>query len=164
MPLLSTENVYGGVPPEAAIAHPAYAAYCVPPGQEVVRIVNAPPDEVTVTVAVDVTEPALLVAVSVYVVVAVGLTVTEPLAEVDEILPGEIVRLVAPVVTQLRVVLDPATIELVLAENDPMTGADTPLPAAIGDVHPSRTVQASRRRERTIGVVARRLISSMLRP
>ncbi|HUK54050.1 MAG TPA: hypothetical protein VL099_12240 [Candidatus Binatia bacterium] len=46
---------------------PAYAAPCVPPGHEEVVIVNGPPppDAVTVTCAVDVVEPAALVAVSV---------------------------------------------------------------------------------------------------
>ena len=53
------------MPPLAAIVQPAYAAPCVPPGHEVVVIFNRPPDVVTVTFAVDVTEPAALVAVSV---------------------------------------------------------------------------------------------------
>jgi hypothetical protein len=57
--------VYGGVPPLAAIVQPAYAACCVPPGHEVVVIFKVPPDAVTVTFAVEVAEPAALVAVSV---------------------------------------------------------------------------------------------------
>lgn len=60
-----TEYVYGGVPPLATMVHPAYAAPCVPPGQDVVVIDNAPPDAVTVTLAVAVLDPAALVAVSV---------------------------------------------------------------------------------------------------
>ena len=44
---------------------PAYAVPCVPPGHVVVVITSAPPDAMIVTVAVEVTEPALLVAVSV---------------------------------------------------------------------------------------------------
>jgi hypothetical protein len=78
---------------------------------------------VTVTVTVAVAEPALLVAVSVYVVVAVGLSVAEPLAEVDEKFPGETLTLVAPDVTQLSVVLAPAVIEAGFAENDEIAGA-----------------------------------------
>jgi len=53
------------VPPLAAIAQPAYAVPCIPPGHEVVVIANVPPGAVTVTIAVDVVEPAALVAVSV---------------------------------------------------------------------------------------------------
>jgi len=81
-----------------------------------------PPLLVTVTVAVAVTEPALLVAVNVYVVVAVGLTLVEPLAAVEVKVPGVIETLLAPVVDQLRVALP----ELKLAgfaENEPMAGA-----------------------------------------
>jgi hypothetical protein len=37
--------------------------FCVPPGQLVVVIDNAPPDDVSVTVADAVTDPAALVAV-----------------------------------------------------------------------------------------------------
>jgi len=47
------------------IVQPAYAEPCVPPGHEVVVIVSGPPDAVTVTLAVDVVEPAALAAVSV---------------------------------------------------------------------------------------------------
>jgi hypothetical protein len=81
--LVLTLNVQGGVPPLAVIVHPAYAAYCVPPGHEVVVIVNGPPEvaAVTVTVAVAVLEPPALVAVRVYVVVDDGLTFVVPLAD-----------------------------------------------------------------------------------
>lgn len=48
------------------MVHPAYALFCVPPGQEVVVIFSGPPEAaVTVTAAVAVAEPAVLVAVSV---------------------------------------------------------------------------------------------------
>jgi hypothetical protein len=47
------------------MVQPAYAAPCVPPGQEVVVIVNGPPAAVTVTFVVDVVEPAALLAVNV---------------------------------------------------------------------------------------------------
>lgn len=60
-----TENVYGGTPPLAVIVQPAYAAPCVPLGQEVVVIVSGPPEAATVTFAVAVADPAEFVAVSV---------------------------------------------------------------------------------------------------
>jgi len=62
-----TEKVYGKEPPLAEIVQPAYAAPCVPPGHEVVVIVNGPPAAaaVTVTVTVDVIAPKALVAASV---------------------------------------------------------------------------------------------------
>jgi hypothetical protein len=47
------------------IVHPAYALFCVPPGHEAVVMLSGPPDAATVTVAVEVFEPAELVAVSV---------------------------------------------------------------------------------------------------
>jgi hypothetical protein len=53
------------VPPLAVIEQPAYAVPCVPPGHEVVVIVSALPEAVTVTSAVEVVEPAALVAVRV---------------------------------------------------------------------------------------------------
>ncbi|SPE30992.1 hypothetical protein SBA5_820011 [Candidatus Sulfotelmatomonas gaucii] len=52
-------------------------------------------------------EPAALVAVSVYVVVAVGLTDVVPFPDVDVNVPGVIAMPVAPVVAQLSVLLDP---------------------------------------------------------
>jgi hypothetical protein len=47
------------------MVQPGYAALCVPPGHEVVMIAKGPPEAATVTCAVDVVEPVLLVAVSV---------------------------------------------------------------------------------------------------
>jgi hypothetical protein len=79
----------------------------VPPGQEVVLIVKGPPAATMVTCAVAVTEPAALVAVSVYVVVAFGLTLVEPLPDAEAKEPGEMVILVAPDVLQLSVLLEP---------------------------------------------------------
>lgn len=85
---------------------------------------SAPPEppEVTVTFAVEVVEPVAFVAVSVYVVVAVGLTLVEPLAEVEVKLPGVIARLLAPVVDQLRLLLEPELILVGLAENELIAG------------------------------------------
>jgi hypothetical protein len=51
-----------------------------------------------------------LVAVSVYVVVAVGFTLVEPLALLDVNDPGPIAMLVASLVVQFRVLLEPALI------------------------------------------------------
>jgi hypothetical protein len=44
---------------------PAYAAPCIPPGQEVVVIANGPPTDAIVTFVVDVVEPEALLAVRV---------------------------------------------------------------------------------------------------
>jgi hypothetical protein len=56
-------------------------------------------------------------------VVAVGLSVIEPVAEDDEKSPGVTVTLVAPEVVQFNVVLVPAVMLAGLAENDAMAGA-----------------------------------------
>ncbi len=77
----------------------------------------------TVTVAFDVTEPVEFVAVSVYVVVAVGLTLVDPLAEADVNDPGEIETLVAPDVDQLKVLLPPALMLEGEAVNELIVGA-----------------------------------------
>ena len=66
---------------------------------------------VTVTVAVEVTDPVLLVAVNVYVVVEVGATEVDPLVEVEVNVPGVIFTWVAPEVVQLRVALAPEVID-----------------------------------------------------
>jgi hypothetical protein len=63
--LVLMEYVYGGEPPLATIVQPVYALPCVPLGHDVVSIVSVPPDAVTVTCAVAVAEPALLLAVRV---------------------------------------------------------------------------------------------------
>jgi hypothetical protein len=101
---------------------PAYTVPCVPLGHEVVVIANGPPDAVTVTFAVAVVEPEAFVAVSVKVVVAVGLTFVEPLADVDVNVPGAIARLVAPVIAQLTVLLEPEVISVGLAVKELITG------------------------------------------
>ena len=76
----------------------------------------------TVTVCVDVVEPAASVAVSVYVVVAVGLTLVEPLGDVDVNVPGVMVILVAPLVDQLSVVLEPEMMLVGLAVKELIPG------------------------------------------
>jgi hypothetical protein len=69
-----------------------------------------------------VTEPALFVAVSVYAVVADGDTLVEPLAATEVNPPGLIATLVAPLETQLSVLLAPALILAGLAINDVIAG------------------------------------------
>ncbi len=55
-------------------------------------------------------------------VVAVGLTLVEPLANVDVNVPGAIAILVAPVVAQLSVLLEPEVILVGLAVNELIVG------------------------------------------
>ncbi len=59
-------------------------------------------------------------------VVADGLTLVDPLADVDVNDPGVMARLVAPVVAQLSVLLEPEVMLVGLAVNELITG----LPAA----------------------------------
>jgi hypothetical protein len=59
------------------------------------------------------------------VVVAVGLTAVEPLAEVDAKVPGVMATLVAPVVAQLSVLLDPKATLVGLAVNELIAGLPT---------------------------------------
>jgi len=56
------------------------------------------------------------------VVVAVGLTLVEPLADVDVNVPGVIARLVAPVVAQLSVLLEPEVMLVGLAVKELIIG------------------------------------------
>jgi hypothetical protein len=60
-------------------------------------------------------------------VVAVGLTLVEPVAEVDVKVPGEIEIFDAPVVDQLSVLLEPDFMVAGLALNEVIIGAE-PLP------------------------------------
>ena len=55
-------------------------------------------------------------------VVAVGLTLVEPLADVDVNVPGVMARLLAPVVTQLSVLLEPEVILEGLAVKELISG------------------------------------------
>ena len=57
-------------------------------------------------------------------VVADGLNDVEPVAEVDVKVPGVMVRLVAPEVAQLKVVLAPPLMLAGLAEKDVIVGAE----------------------------------------
>ncbi len=119
---------------------------------------------VTVIVTVAAVVPVVLVAVSVYVVVAVGLRVTEPLAAVDEKLPGVTVMAVAPDVAQLTVVLAPATIEAGLAPNEAMVGSGTCTVVGVGAVQPVIPTPASRVPADKISAAARRRVPDAPRP
>jgi hypothetical protein len=76
----------------------------------------------TTTCAEAVTEPAALVAVSTYVVVSSGLTPVEPLAEEGVMFPGLMVRLAAPDVVQLSVLVPPNVMPVGLAVNELIAG------------------------------------------
>ena len=108
-----------------------------------------PPPEVTVTFAVAVVEPVELVAVKVYVVVAVGLTLVEPVAALEVKLPGVIAIDVAPLADQFKLLLDPEVMLPGLAENELITGL---LPAAF-------TVMVSHLRRRPRRVRRRQSVS-----
>jgi hypothetical protein len=101
----------------------------------------------TVTVRVDAVEPAELVAVSVYVVVAVGLKLVEPLAEVDVNVPGVIVMLVAPVAAQLSVLFALAFMVAGLAIKDVICGT-APFPGGelkeVPETQPTRPAQRNK--------------------
>ncbi len=126
------------------MVQPAYAEPCVPPGQVVVVIAKAPPDALTVTVAVLVVEPVVLVAVNVYVVVAVGLTLVEPVADVDVKVPGVMAMLVAPEVIQLRVLLLPEVRLAGSAVKEVMAGTEPVGAGAVVEPQPARPIAISR--------------------
>lgn len=54
--------------------------------------------------------------------VAVGLRLVEPLSELDVNVPGVMAMLVAPLVVQLSVLLEPDVMLVGLAEKEPMVG------------------------------------------
>ena len=64
-------------------------------------------------------------------VVAVGLTFVEPLADVDVNGPGVMARLVAPVVAQLSVLLEPEVIPVGLAVNELIVGVPAVLTVTV---------------------------------
>lgn len=76
-------------------------------------------------------------------VVAVGLTVVEPLVNVDVNAPGVMAILVAPVVTQLSVLLEPAFALVGLAVKEVIVGACLD---KTGATQPVNTAQANRMR------------------
>jgi hypothetical protein len=99
----------------------------------------------TVTVAFAVVEPAAFVAVKVYVVVVVGLTLVEPLASVEVKVPGVIATLVAPLASQLRLVLAPAFMLAGSAPNEVIAGAELfppPEPVELVKAQPTKLTAA----------------------
>jgi hypothetical protein len=79
------------------------------------------------------------------VVVAVGLRITDPLADVDANVPGVTAMPVAPVVTQFIVVLLPAMMDAGLAVKEEIVGAATSLVVGIFCVQPARPAKAGKR-------------------
>ena len=78
-------------------------------------------------------------------VVAVGLMFVEPLADVDVNVPGVMARLVAPVVAQLNVLLEPEVILVGLAVKELITGLLTAftVTVSIDVVEPAALVAVS---------------------
>jgi len=110
---------------ESVLLEPELMVVGFAPNELIVGLLDA---GLTVMVICWVDEPAELVAVSVYVVVAVGETDVEPLACVEVKVPGVIARLVAPEVDQLRVVLLPDVMVEGLAPKEEMAGTEVPPP------------------------------------
>jgi hypothetical protein len=79
------------------------------------------------------------------VVVAVGFTGVEPPADVDVNVPGVMAMLVAPVVCQLSVLLEPEVMLVELAVNDPIVGllAAVTVTFAVDVVEPAALVAVS---------------------
>ena len=81
--------------------------------------------------------------------VAVGLTLVEPLADEELKVPGEIETVEAPLVAQLSVLLDPELMVPGLETNEEMDGEE-PFPLLVFDElvpsppHPARPAQARR--------------------
>ena len=65
--------------------------------------------------------------------VAVGLTLVEPVADVEVNVPGVMARLVAPVVAQLSVLLEPDVMLAGFAVKDVMTGLVGALMVMVSD-------------------------------
>jgi hypothetical protein len=101
----------------------------------------------TVTVSVDVAEPAAFVAVSVYAVVTVGLMLVDPLADVDVNVPGVMAMLAAPAADQLRVLLAPEFMLVGFAAKDAICGTE-PFPVGrldeVPEAQPASPAQESR--------------------
>lgn len=76
-------------------------------------------------------------------VVVVGLTPVDPLAAADVKVPGVMATLVAPVVDQLNVLLDPEAMVAGLARNELMTGLPTTVTVTVAVVDPAPLVAVS---------------------
>jgi hypothetical protein len=79
------------------------------------------------------------------VVVAVGLTLVEPLADVEVNVPGVMASLLAPVVTQLSVLLEPEVIREGLAVKELISGllAVSTVTVSVDVVEPAALVAVS---------------------
>jgi hypothetical protein len=77
------------------------------------------------------------------VVVVAGLTVVEPIAAVDVNVPGVMVTLVAPVVAQLNVVLEPEAMDVKLAVKLVITGTAPTVTVAVAVTDPAELVAVS---------------------
>ena len=78
----------------------------------------------TARVSLDVVEPTAARAVRVYVVVAVGFMLVEPLDDVELNVPGVMAMLVAPVAAQLSVLLVPESMLVGSAAKDVIVGTE----------------------------------------
>jgi ABC-type uncharacterized transport system permease subunit len=79
------------------------------------------------------------------VVVAVGVTVVEPLAAAEMNVPGVMAMLVAPVVTQLSVLLEPEAMLAGLAVNKLIVGAEPVAGEEMFEPQPASSIPASRK-------------------
>jgi hypothetical protein len=99
------------------------------------------------------------------VVVAVGLTLVEPLADVDVNVPGVMAMLAAPLVDQLSVLLEPEFMLSGLAVNELIVGAE-PLPGGIigviVELQPANKAQTKRMRRFALRSRPKDLISGEL--
>ena len=77
-------------------------------------------------------------------VVAVGFTGVEPPADVDVNVPGVMAMLVAPVVCQLSVLLEPEVMLVRSAVKEPMAGSNTVPEGELDEPQPSSPTQANR--------------------
>jgi hypothetical protein len=77
------------------------------------------------------------------VVVAVGLTLSEPLAEVDVNVPGVMAILVAPFVAQLSVLLEPEVILVELAVKELIVGRVFTVTVCVEATEPTASVAVS---------------------
>ncbi len=72
--------------------------------------------------------------------VVVGLTVVEPLAAAEVKDPGVMATLVAPLVTQLKVLLEPEEMLAGVAVNEVMTGMAVTVTVTVSETDPAALV------------------------
>ena len=76
-------------------------------------------------------------------VVAVGLTVVEPLADVDVNVPGEMAMLFAPLADQLNVLLEPEFMVAGLLANELIVGGVITVTVCVEVTEPAASVAVS---------------------